>query len=154
MIKKICCFAGHSDLADTEEIYTRLLSTLENIVSEGSVTEFWVGNYGAFDRLSARAVREIKAKHSDIKSALVVPYLTSGINEYRDELQKDFDDIIIADIPPKTPKKLQIIKCNQYMVKSSQILVCYVKHSFGGAAKTLEYAEKRKDITVINLALE
>ena len=154
MIKKICCFAGHSDLADTEEIYTRLLSTLENLVSEGSVTEFWVGNYGAFDRLSARAVREIKMKHPEIKSALVVPYLTSGINEYRDELQKDFDDIIIADIPPKTPKKLQIIKCNQYMVKSSQILVCYVKYSFGGAAKTLEYAEKRKDITVINLALE
>ena len=153
-MKKICCFAGHSDIADTEEIYTRLLSTLENLVSEGAVTEFWVGNYGAFDRLSARAVPEIKAQHPDIKSAQVVPYLTSGINEYRDELQKDFDDIIIADIPPKTPKKLQIIKCNQYMVKSSQILVCYVKYSFGGAAKTLEYAEKRKDITVINLALE
>ena len=93
-------------------------------------------------------------KHPEIKSALVVPYLTSGINEYRDELQREFDDILLADIPPKTPKRLQIIKCNQYMVKSSQILVCYVKHSFGGAAKTLEYAEKRKDITVINLALE
>jgi hypothetical protein len=38
------------------------------------------------------------------------------------------------------------------MVKNSQVLVCYVKHSWGGAAKTLEFAQKRKNIKIINIA--
>ena len=83
---------------------------------------------------------------------LVIPYLTSEINEYKELYYKDYDNILVADIPEKTPKKLQIIKGNQYMVKNSQVLVCYVKHSWGGAAKTLEFAQKRKNIKIINIA--
>ena len=57
----------------------------------------------------------------------------------------------MADIPPKTPARLRIIKANRYMVDCSDFLVCFVKYSFGGAVKTLEYAEKKGNIRVINL---
>lgn len=153
-MKKICCFAGHSQLVDTENIYKKLLSVIENLVTTENVSEFWVGNYGDFDRLCAKAVRELAEKYPEIRLCLIVPYLTREINEYSEMYYEKYDDIIVADMPKKTPQKVKIIRANQYMVENSGFLVCYVNHSFGGAAKTLEYAKKKKHITVINLRTE
>ena len=151
-MRAICCFAGHSELYNTGEIYEHLLSVIENLITTENISEFWVGNYGSFDKLSAKAVRELKVKYPDIQLNLVIPYLTTEINEYKELYYKDYDNILVADIPEKTPKKAQIIKGNQYMVKNSQVLVCYVKHSWGGAAETHEFAQKRNDIKIINIA--
>ena len=59
-MRAICCFAGHSELYDTGEIYKHLLSVIEDLITAENICEFWVGNYGAFDKLSAKAVRELK----------------------------------------------------------------------------------------------
>ena len=152
LLMSICSFAGHSELYDTGEIYEHLLSVIEDLITTENISEFWVGNYGSFDKLSAKAVRELKSKYPNIQLNLVIPYLTTEINEYKELYYKDYDNILVADIPEKTPKKVQIIKGNQYMVKNSQILVCYINHSWGGAAKTLEFAQKQKNIRIINLA--
>ena len=152
-MKNICCFAGHSELYCAGDVYEKLLSVIESLITTKGVSEFWVGNYGAFDKLSAKAVRELKIKYPEIQLNLVIPYLTREINEYKEQYYKDYDNILIADMPEKTPKKLQIIKSNQYMVRSSRFLVCYAKHSFGGTAKTLEYSSKRENIEIIKLAL-
>ena len=150
-MRKICCFAGHSKLYGVEEIYEKLLAVIENLVNTEGINEFWVGNYGAFDRLCAGAVRKLKEKYPQICLALVIPYLTSEINENKELYRRGYDDILIADMPQNTPQKIQIIKNNEYMANNAQILVCYVKHSFGGAAKTIEYARKRQ-IRVLNIA--
>lgn len=150
-MKKICCFAGHSQLTDTENIYKKLLSVIENLITAENVSEYWVGNYGDFDRLCAEAVRELAAKYPEIRLCLVVPYLTEKISQYREMYYEKYDSILVADMPEKTPKKAQIIKANRYMADNSRFLVCYVKRSFGGAAKTLEYARGKKHITIINL---
>ncbi len=84
-MKKICCFAGHSKLYGKEDIYENLLSAIEHLITEENITEFWVGNYGDFDNLSAKAVRVLKDKHPDIQLNLVIPYLTKEINEYREQ---------------------------------------------------------------------
>jgi len=154
LLRAICCFAGHSKLYDAEEIYEHLLYVIENLISVENIGEFWVGNYGDFDKLCAKAVREVKVKYPNIQLNLVIPYLTSEINEYKESYYKNYDNILVADMPEKTPKKARIIKCNQYMVINSQVLVCYVKYSWGGAVKTLEYAQKRSGIKIINLVNE
>ncbi len=79
------------------------------------------------------------------------PNITKQLNEYKEQYYEKYDEILIADMPPFTPRQLKIIKCNEYMVKESYYLICYVKHSWGGAAKTLEYAQKR-NIHIINMA--
>lgn len=151
---KRCCFAGHSKLYDTDDIYAHLLRMVETLIVEEGVTEFWTGNYGAFDRLSAKTVRTLKEKYPNIQLNLVIPYLTTGINEYKDFYHKNYDYILMADIPENTPKKFQILKCNEYMVNSSDFLVCYVQFSWGGAAKTVAYAQKKKHIKIWNLLQE
>jgi len=150
-MRKICCFAGHSKIYGDDDLYERLTSVIRELIQTEGVTEFWVGNYGGFDSLAAKAVKELKGNYSDVRLCLVIPYLTRVISEYKEQYRSTYDDIIIADIPATTPKSLMIIKANQYMVKNARVLVCYVKYSFGGAAKTLEYARKRDNIRVINL---
>lgn len=146
-----CCFAGHSQIQCDFE--SKLKIEIEKMILHNDVNEFWVGNYGNFDRKAAKIVRELKAVHQNIKLYLVLPYTTKTIDNNKKLYYKEFDALLIADIPEKTPKKFQILKCNEYMVNKSDFLICYVKHSFGGAAATLEYAAKKKHIRILNLAV-
>lgn len=149
----ICCFAGHSEIYGERDIISEnLYKIAKNLIINKNVSEFWTGNYGAFDGISAHVVRELKKEFPDIQINLVIPYLTKDINEYKEQYYKNYDNIIMAEIPEKTPNSCQILKCNQYMVNCSKFLICYVKHSWGGAAKTLEFAQKQKHIKIYNLA--
>jgi len=149
---KKCCFAGHSKIyTNKNSIYGMIKNKAEELITKESVKEFYVGNYGAFDRIAASVIRELKKTYSDILLILVIPYLTKEINEYRKEYQQKYDYILICDIPEKTPKRYHIIKTNEYMVDNSDYLICFIEHSWGGAAKTLEYAKKKKHITIFNL---
>ena len=65
-MNKRCCFAGHSKIYHTDDIYDNLVNHIEKLIVEEKVSEFWVGNYGSFDGLSAKAVRNLKEKYPDI----------------------------------------------------------------------------------------
>lgn len=145
-----CCFAGHSDIYDSEAT-DKVKRVAEELIIKYSVNEFWVGNYGSFDGCSGRAIRELKKNYPHIKLDLVIPYLTKDINEYKELYYKKCDNILVADIPLTTPKRLQIIKANEYMVDNSGFLICYIDHTWGGAVKTFDYARKRK-LKIFNVA--
>lgn len=147
---KICCFAGHREIY--EEFKDKLKNEIENLIINEGVDEFWVGNYGVFDKESAQAVRKFKETYKNIKLNLVLPYTTNYINRRREKFYEEFDKLIMADMPDRTPAKYRILKCNEYMVKNSDYLICYVKYSWGGALKTLEFAKKKKHIKTVNLA--
>ena len=152
-MNKKCCFAGHSTIYSNEKIYNDLIKVIEQLITEKNVCEFYVGNYGDFDGLCARVVRNLKKeKFPHIELNLVVPYITIDINEYKEVYYKNYDNILMADIPISTPHRLRIIKCNEYMVQKCNYIICYIKHSWGGARKTFEYAQKRKNISIINIA--
>lgn len=68
----ICCFFGHSDAP--ESVYLALADAVTRHITGLGVTEFRVGNYGAFDRMAARAVKEAKTHHP-VKLYLMPPYL-------------------------------------------------------------------------------
>lgn len=117
---------------------------IEKLITENGVNEFWMGNYGSFDSISASTVYDLKNKYNDIKLCLVIPYLTKKITDYR-ELYTKFDEIIMADIPQNTPKRFYIVKCNEYMINKSDYLIAFVNHGWGGAARTFNYALKKKN---------
>jgi len=149
---KKCCFAGHSKIYTNENlIYDMVKNKVEELIIKKGIKEFWVGNYGAFDRIAASVINELKKTYSDLFLTLVIPYLTKEINEYKKEYQQKYDYILVCDIPEKTPRKYHIIKANEYMINNSDYLICFVEHNWGGAAKTLEYAKKKKHITIFNL---
>ena len=139
---KTVTFCGHSSLTEEEKrfIEERLYVEIEKLISNGA-EEFLVGNYGQFDMLCARVVGELRKKYPQIKSVLVIPCL----NRERDAELYD----IVEYAPLETvPKRFCILKRNEYVVKKADIVVAYVKREWGGAAKTLEFAKRKKKVVL------
>lgn len=151
-MNKICCFAGHSQIYGENDLHDKLLTKIEELITKENVTEFWVGDYGAFDRAAAKAVRICKKTYPHIQLHLIIPYPTQKLNLFKEQYQKEYDSIIQADMPENTPTKFRISQCNRYMVKNAQYLICYIQHGWGGAAQTLAYAQNQKHIQIFNLA--
>ena len=150
-MKNICCFAGHSQIFCADDLYNKLVILIEKMITEEKVSEFWVGNYGEFDSLSAKAVRSLKNEHPDVRLILIIPYLTSDINENKEQYYEKYDSILIADNPDNTPHRYKIIKRNEYMVKNSDFIICFVRHSWGGAYRTFKYAGSCQHIHIVKI---
>lgn len=147
---KRCCFAGHNETYG-DEVKRKIKEIAIKLIEEEGVAEFWVGNYGGFDRCVALAIREVKKEYGHVKLVLVLPYLTKAVSDYKEEYYEKYDEIVVADMPEKTPARLKIIKANEYMVDNCDFLVCNVEHPWGGAEKTVDCA-KRKGREIYNLA--
>ena len=128
-------FCDHSIISNKEELSKKLSDTIEKLIKEGADV-FYLGGYGDFDILSAREVKKAKLKHKSIVSVLVLPYLE---HRYNKEL---YDETVYPDIE-SVPKRYAISARNKWMVDVSDVIVSFVDHDWGGAAKTLEYAKKR-----------
>lgn len=151
MVKR-CCFAGHSELADKDKIYESVLKLIEKLITEENVLEFRVGHYGDFDSLCAKAVRSLKDKYPHIHLDLIIPYITADIRDLKSYYNENYDTITNAEIPENTPRRFYITKCNEYMVDTSEFLICCIRHDWGGAHRTLQYAKRKKKIKIFNVA--
>ena len=96
-----------------------------------------------------RTLKDLKANFPEIELIFITPYLDKNYSKL--EFAKyHYDDVIFPPIE-SVPRKFAILKRNELMVEESDLVIAYVMYSWGGAAKTLEYA-KRKKKTIINLA--
>ena len=141
----IVTFCGHNEAGIGEENRQMLYRTVEQEIQNGADL-FYLGGYGYFDRMAAGVVRELKKKYPHIKSILVLAYLNREVDmEYYDE----------TTYPPleNTPPRYAISKRNEWLVAQADTVIAYVIYSWGGAAKTLRYAQ-RKHKRIINLAVK
>ena len=149
---KLCTFTGHAIIYDDEKIIKqKLKKEIASLIEKENVSTFYSGGKGAFDWLCAHCVNELKKDYPHIKSYLVLAYIPKEKDKYTERISKIFDDTVYPDIE-KTPPRFAIVKRNAWMVNNSDFLIAYVDHSWGGAAKTLEYAKKKKHIKIINIA--
>lgn len=132
----IITFCGHKELYDEKEVKVWLERVTENLIVNGAET-FYLGGYGAFDRLAASVLAEQKKRYPHIELVLILPYLNR---------RKDISPCDSSLYPPleSVPKKFAIVQRNRWMVEQSDVVVSYVLHSWGGAATTLEYAKQKK----------
>ena len=133
--KMIITFCGHSQIYDIEKVKTWLEKKIQELIINGN-EKFYLGGYGAFDRLAASVLSNIKQRYPNIELILILAYLNRV---------KDIYPCDSSLYPPleSVPKKLAIVKRNQWMVDQADIVISYVLHSWGGAAKTLEYAQQK-----------
>ena len=109
---------------------------------------FLNGGQGQFDRMSACVIHNLKKQYPNIKSYLVIPYMT--FKDYDPEL---YDEIIYPfekHVESYYTYMGNIGKRNKWMVNRASVAICYVRSTTGGAGKTLEYA-KRKGLRIIDL---
>ena len=147
---KSCFFAGHSDAP--ESVYPALAEAVERHITGYGVAEFRVGNYGGFDRMAARAVKEAKQQHPGVTLYLVLPYLPEQGWPLPD--MDGFDGFIYPEGMEEGPRRFAVSRLNRLMVQREDCIIAYVVHSWGGAFKTLERAgarERRGELTITNL---
>lgn len=135
----IVAFCGHSDVTNPDDVRRWLAYTVDNLTYRGAKT-FYLGGYGGFDRLAASVLHDISADNPSIESILVLPYLDR-------EVEDDLYDGTIYPPLETVPKRLAIIKRNEWMVDHADVIVAYVLHDWGGANAMLRYTiRKGKEI--------
>lgn len=129
-----CAFLGHRDCP--EEVKPRIRVAVRELVESCGVEMFYVGDQGRFDALVRSVLRELGVRY-----AVVLAYLPTEEGE---------DTMLPEGIEVVHPRNA-ISWRNRWMVQQSQFAICYVRHTWGGAHRWMEYA-RRQGKTIINLA--
>lgn len=145
----IITFCGHSKISEAITISEKLAEVLNGIfekaLADGLPLTFYCGGYGDFDLLAAEGVEKTRIEFPAVRceKIFVTPYITPSYSERNARMKALYDDVLYPPLET-TPYRLAIVKRNEWMVSQSDLVIAYVLYSWGGAARTLEYAEKRK----------
>lgn len=86
--------------------------------------------------MAASVVRQKKEASPTAKAILVIPYLNRRYDA------SGYDDTLFPPLE-SVPPRYAISKRNAWMVEQANVVIAYVTHGWGGAAKTLSYARSK-----------
>ena len=136
MRDKTCFFIGHREAP--ESIYPELAQTVEQLIGQG-VADFYVGNYGNFDRLAARAVIAAKQRYPQVRLTMLLAYHPG---ERPVTLPPGFDGSLYPPGMENVPRRFAIPRANRWMVEHCTHLVAYATHPASNAGKVVEWGRK------------
>ena len=142
---KTCFLIGHRDAPFM--IREKLEKAIAAAITEYGVTEFVVGQYGAFDKMAAACLAEAKKAHPELRLLLLLPYHPS---ERAVVLPAGFDGSIYSPGMEAVPRRLAILRANEYMAKHCDLLIGYAVLQNSNPGRIMRKA--RPGCTVINLA--
>ena len=131
----VVAFCGHAEIAPTDNVHDWLYDILVSLISNGADT-FYLGGYGAFDRLTFTVLKNLKKTYPHIQIVLVLAYLNRNMDT------SGYDVTLYPELE-KAPPRFAISKRNEWMTDMADTVVAYVTHNWGGAAKTLQYARRK-----------
>ena len=141
-----CCFFGHKDTPST--IAPELENVLTDLIENHGVVSFLMGHQGGFDHMALGAVRKLKERYPHITYNVVLAYMPGEKEEWSFyEPEETMYPEGLEEVHPR----FAISWRNKWMLTESEYVVAYVKHSWGGAAKYYEAAQK-KNKKIINIA--
>lgn len=117
---KTCFLIGHRDVPG--ELRERLAKAIDEAIVWDGVTEFVVGQYGAFDRMAAGCLVEAKKNHPELRLELLLPYHPA---ERPVVLPAGFDGSFYPPGMERVPRRLAIVRANEYMARHCDVLICY-----------------------------
>ena len=81
MHENICCFIGHREINETDELKAKLYSTIEKLILEESIDTFLFGSKSRFNSLCYDLVSKIKEKFDEEMICMKnwVKYLVSTV---------------------------------------------------------------------------
>lgn len=99
---------------------------------------------GSFDYLAWLLLDTfVKNKHPDIRYEVVLAYMPETDHRHK---PSDSSITIYPEVLENVPPRFAISRRNKWMVDHSDVVIYYVRHSWGGAAKAVEYARKKGKI--------
>jgi len=140
----VCTFFGHHDCPETIKVH--LEQAIIHLIEEQAMDLFYVGNQGSFDRMARELLKELCATYPHIRYSVALAYMPGKRNPY-----EDHSDTILPEGIEGVPRRFAISWRNTWMLRQADYVIACVAHSWGGAAKFVEMAE-RQGKHVVNLA--
>ena len=128
-------------------MYQKLEEAVEKVIVEDGVSSFLVGNQGQFDSMALSALRELKIKYPRINYNVVLAYMPAEKEMWS---PYKYGETMLPEGIESVHPRYAISWRNKWLVNESDIVICYIAHGWGGAAKYVEMAEK-KGKQIINL---
>ena len=144
----IVTFCGHRDILFKNGEEERLEEELRKVLEDSPDAVFYLGDYGKFDGLCNYTLRQLQKEYPLLRRVFVTPYLDPEYAHF--QYVDDYYDEVLYPFTDKVVKRFAISKRNQWMVNQADLVIAYVDHGWGGAAKTFEYAV-RKHKRYVNL---
>lgn len=145
----IVAFCGHAKYVGNFLDEKKVLEFLEKRVGD-TPCEFYLGEYGGFDRFSYHCAKVFKETHSNARLIFVTPYL-DGVQKHSAPQKERFDMIIYPEIE-NAPPRYAIDHRNRWIADCADIIVAYITHEYGGAYAMYRRA-KQKHKEIYNIAL-
>ncbi|MBQ4081759.1 MAG: DUF1273 family protein [Clostridia bacterium] len=156
-IKKlhVCCFLGHREINETEELKQRLYSVIEDLILKEKVDTFLFGSKSRFNGLCYETVSKIKEKYPNIKRIYVRAEFPNIDQNYKEYLLENYEDTYY---PEKAigAGRAAYVQRNYEMIEKSQFCVVYFcennfpKNRKSGTKIALDYAvRKNKKIILL-----
>ena len=138
----IITFCGHGNINIDQNVADKIKDFLIEKIKQYPNAKFYLGGYGGFDSLVFSILRKLKKDFPNIELVFISPYLDSSYSKL--QIANEIYDSTLYPPLETVPKKFAILKRNEWMVDSCDLLIAYVKYSWGGARKTLDYAIRKK----------
>ena len=146
-------FFGHRDFSEEAKIEKHLMDFLRDFILEKECINFLIGKEGDFDFFVSSVIKRAVLQYGwgNTHFTLVLPYAKSDFYKNKEDYLNYYDDVEICAKAAAAHPKAAIQIRNREMVDRSDLVLCYVIHSKGGAYQTQKYAQKSGKKT-INLA--
>ena len=121
-------FFGHRDAPD--RVAAAVEGVLRPLIEKEKADVFYVGNHGHFDRMVQGVLFRLRKEYPHIQAIEVLAYMP----EQGDPLPAAaLDTLLPAEVVRGLPR-FALLRRNDWMLRESDTVVCYVTHDFGGAA--------------------
>lgn len=136
-MRTVACF-GHSFCP--AGIRPALEQTIKTLTAEDPDTCFLVGHQGEFDGMVYSVLRQMENQAPQIRYQVVLAYMPGVKHEY--DIYPP-ERTIYPEGLETVPLRFAIDHRNRWMVRACDMVLCYITHDGGGAAKFVRIAEKQ-----------
>lgn len=148
MKEKTCCFIGHRNINETEEVKTKLYNEIQRLITEEKVDTFLFGSRSSFDRLCLEIVSKIKEKYPHIRRIYVRAEFPVINDDYLTYLLKSYDDTYYPEKLLGAGRAVYVER-NYEMINQSRFCIMYydeqnlLNSRKSGTKTALDYAMKK-----------
>lgn len=122
-------FFGHRDAPD--RVAAAVEEVLRALIEKEKADVFYVGNHGCFDRMVQGVLLRLCKEYPHIQAIEVLAYMPGKGDSPRVGALPD--TLLPAEVVQGVPH-FALLRRNEWMLRESDTVVCYVTHDFGGAA--------------------
>ena len=155
MKEKTCCFFGHREINETEELKSKLMEIIEKLIVDEKVDTFLLGSKSQFNSLCLELVTEIKEKYPNIKRIYVRAEYPDINEQYTNYLLESYEETYYPE-HIRSSGRAAYVERNYEMINKSYFCIVYYDEPNApttrksGTNIALDYAMKKgKQIIVL-----